>query len=221
MHTSMIAALVAWFFVAQQSAPPPPSGSVSRADRPPTALVQIGSSGKLLFDAADASDWSTGADALHDMNEAQSMLPETMPKGDVVEQLRSRLEEVQQSVLNHRRVETMSTANGITRLVAELSGQFETRVPFEALMLGFYSRQLELGIASAQSRTTSQARIDLKSTWTVLEPTVERLGHIDEARRFTDIVVQLDGARRPADFVSPTRAALAEAERIESLLRST
>jgi hypothetical protein len=47
-----------------------------------------------------------------------------------------------------------------------------------------------------------------------------RRGDIDEARRFTDIVVQLEGARRPADFVAPTRAELTEADRIVKLFRS-
>jgi hypothetical protein len=61
---------------------------------------------------------------------------------------------------------------------------------------------------------------DLRSTWNRIEPTIERRGHVDDARRFTDIVVQLEGAQRPADFVAPTRAALAEADHLEKLFRS-
>jgi hypothetical protein len=43
---------------------------------------------------------------------------------------------------------------------------------------------------------------------------------LDEAERFSDIVAQLAGARRRADYVAPTRAALAEADRIEAILRA-
>ena len=56
------------------------------------------------------------------------------------------------------------------------------------------------------------------ATWSRLQSIVERRGHIDDAKRFTDIVAQLIAARRPADYVAPTRAELAEAERIGQLL---
>ena len=55
--------------------------------------------------------------------------------------------------------------------------------------------------------------------WTSLEPALEQGGHLDDERRFKDIVADLDGAQRPADFVAPTRATIAEAEQIERLFR--
>jgi hypothetical protein len=189
------------------------------ADRPPSALVQIGESAKALFDAAYASDWSTAADWVRSLNESASALPTTLPKPDLVAQLQSRLENVRQSAGTHQRVETMDAANEITRLVADLSGQFQTQVPYEAIMLGYYGRQLELGIASARPSTLTQASTDLRSAWNRIEPAIERRGHLDDARRFTDIVVRLEGARRPADFVGPTRAELAEADQIEQSFR--
>jgi C4-dicarboxylate-specific signal transduction histidine kinase len=81
----------------------------------------------------------------------------------------------------------------------------------------YYGRQLELGIAAQKPSTLTQAAADLQSTWNRIEPTIERRGDLDDARRFSDTVAQLIGARRPADFVSPTRAALTEAARIEKL----
>jgi hypothetical protein len=35
----------------------------------------------------------------------------------------------------------MDAANEITRLVADPSGQLQTQVPYEAIMLGYYGRQ--------------------------------------------------------------------------------
>jgi len=146
--------------------------------------------------------------------------PGTLPKPDLVAQLRSRLEDVEQRVNAHQRIEAMDDANGITLRVADLSAEFQTQVPYEVLMLGYYGRQLELGIASARAPTLTQACTDLRTTWNRIEPAVERRGHVDAARRFTDIVVQLEGARRLADVVAPTRAELAEADQIEKLFRS-
>jgi hypothetical protein len=205
---------------AQQTAgSPAPASAIPVADRPPSALVQIGESAKSLFDAAYASDWGTAADWVRSLNESASALPTMLPKPDLVAQLQSRLANARQSVSMHQRVETMDAANELTRLVADLSADFQTQVPYEAVMLGYYGRQLELGIASSRPSTLTQANTDLRSTWNRIEPTIERRGHIDDARRFTDIVVRLEGARRPADFVAPTRAELAEADRIEQLFR--
>lgn len=205
--------------VQQTAASPAPASAIPVADRPPAALVQIGESAKSLFDAADASDWSTAGEWVQSLNESASALPDTLPKPDVVAQLRSRLEDVRQSVSAHQRIETMDDANGMTLRVAGLAAEFQTPVPYEAVMLGYYGRQLELGIASAQLSRLTQARTDLRATWNTFERVIERRGALDDARRFTDILVQLDGASRLADFVAPTRAELAEADRIEKLFQ--
>jgi hypothetical protein len=43
---------------------------------------------------------------------------------------------------------------------------------------------------------------------------------VDYARRFNDIVVELMGAKRPADFVAPVHAELAAAARLERIFTS-
>jgi hypothetical protein len=190
------------------------------ADRPPSALVQVGDVAASLFDAAESSDWGTAGEWVQSLNESASALPDTLPKPDVVAQLQSRLADVRQSASAHQRIETMDDANGITLRVADLAAEYQTPVPYEAVMLGYYGRQLDLGIASAQLSKVTQARTDLRATWERFERVIEGRGALDEARRFTDVLVQLDGAKRLADFVAPTRAERAEADRIEKLFRS-
>jgi hypothetical protein len=206
--------------VQQTAASPAPASAIPAAARPPAALVQIGELAGQLFDAAEASDWRTAGEWVQSLNESASALPDTLPKPDVVAQLQSRLADVRESVSAHHRIETMDDANGITLRVAGLAAEYQPPVPYEAVMLGYYGRQLDLGIASAQISTVTQARTDLRATWERFERVLEGRGALDEARRFTDILVQLDGAKRLADFVPPTLAELAEADRIEKLFRS-
>lgn len=204
---------------AQQVSSATQLASIPMSDDPPAALINIGESARLLFDAAYASDWSVAAERVQSLNESASELPMQLPKPDLVAQLQSRLKFVRENVSGHQRVQTMDDANAITRLVDELSTEFHNQVPFEALMLGFYGRQLELGLASQQPSLLTRSAADLESTWKRIEPAIERRGHADDAKRFSDIVVQLVGARRPADFVSPARAELSEADRIEKLFQ--
>jgi hypothetical protein len=190
------------------------------ADRPPAALVGIGGAAEGLFDAAFAADWSAADEWMTAITESASALPPALPKADIVAQLGSLVAALKDHVAAHERIETLDDANTVTRLAADLSAEFQTDVPYEAVMLGFYGRQLELGIAALRRTALTQAVTDLRSTWNRLQPVMLQRGYTDEARRFTDVVVQLEGAKRPADFVAPTRAELAEADRIEKLFRS-
>jgi hypothetical protein len=192
--------------------------AVPAADGPPSALLELGQSGKFLFDAAYASDWRSASEQMRAVNDAVSRLPLDLPKPDIVSHLKAAVQYAGDGTNAHDRIETMDEANSITRLAADLSASFQPLVPYEATMLGYYGRQLELGLVAARPALLAQSVDALQSTWSRLEPTLERRGYADEAKHFTDIVVQLVGAQRPAQFVAPTRAELTEAERIESLL---
>jgi hypothetical protein len=181
--------------------------------------VTVGESAEGLFDAARMSQWQTATEQLRALNDAASQLPPGLPKPDLVAQLRLRLEDVNQSAAAHRRVETMDFANSITRIVADLSALFQTEVPIDVVMLDYYGRQLELGITTGRQSTLTQATADLRQQWDRVQPTIERLGHVGETRRFEDIVVQLEGARRPADFAEPTRAELEAVDRLETIFK--
>ena len=91
-------------------------------------------------------------------------------------QLRSRVDNLGQTVRAHQRVETMDDANGITRLVAELATKYQTRIPYEVILLDYYGRQLELGIAGARLPLLKQTTADLRSTWNMIERTILERG---------------------------------------------
>jgi hypothetical protein len=224
----LAASVVAVAGCSQQPAPPPQTAAsapadtraIPAADRPPAALVGIGDTAKQLFDAAFAADWRAANEWMMAITESVAALPSGLPKPDLVAQLGTLVAALNDHVAAQERVATMDDSNTVTRLVADVSAEFQTTVPYEAVMLGFYGRQLELGLAAVRPSVLSRAVTDLRSTWNRLQPVILQRGHTDDARRFTDIVIQLEGAKRPAEFVAPTRAEMAEADRIEALFRA-
>jgi hypothetical protein len=218
-QTAPVAAQAAAAPSANATQPAPADAGPSAADRPPAALVSVGEAAEGLFDAAHTSQWPTATAQLRALNDAASQLPPALPKADLVAQLRSRIDDVRHSTAAHNRVETMDFANSITRIVADLSADFQTDVPIAVVMLDYYGRQLELGIATGRQSTLTRATADLRQQWDRVKPTIEQRGHVDEARRFTDIVVQLEGARKPADFAAPTRTELDAVDRLEMIFR--
>ena len=185
-------------------------------NRPPLALQDVGKTAEVLFDAARLAKWSDAEAALQDMTESAANLPASIWTSDLATQLQSRLEEVGSALSTREQLETMTAANGITQLVADLSEEYQTEIPYALVMLGYYGRELELGIAAGDRARLQQTVADLQQTWNRFEPIILERGAVDDARRFTDIVAQLDGARVPADFVEPTRAELDAVVRLKS-----
>lgn len=202
---------------ASTAATPHLRASASAAYDPPSALVQVGEKAESLFDSARAGNWSTVAETLRALRRADEDLPPTVQKDDLRPQLRARFHALEQHVAARQRVQTMGDANAITRLAAELSEQYRTVVPYEIGMLDYFGRQLEVGIVAKNLAALTRTTADLRQTWNQFEPTIERRGHGDDARRFTDIVVNLEAARRPSDFVAPTRAELDEVDHLDAI----
>jgi hypothetical protein len=201
----------------QVVAAPTVAASASVGGGPPSALTQIGESAKELFDAARTSRWNDAAASVQTLKESAATLSDTGLKPDLFTQLRSRLADLEDSEKARRRVQTMDYANSITRIVAELCAPYQPAIPYRVVLLDYYGRQLELGLAASRPSTIKQASADLRQTWNSVEPSILEHGHVEDARRFTDIVVQIEGAKRPADFVAPVRAELAEVGQLEKI----
>src|SRR5450631_3349842 len=159
-----------------QTAPPaplvPPAPAIPTAERPPSALMEVGDAAESLFNAANSKDWRAAAGQLEALQASAADLPGDLRKPDLVVQLRSRVDNLGQTVRAHQRIETMDDANGITRLVAELATKYQTRIPYEVILLDYYGRQLELGIAGARLPLLKQTTADLRSTWNMIERTI-------------------------------------------------
>ncbi len=193
------------------------TATVPAAADPPAALVQVHETAENLFDSAHAKNWFAAAERLQALLRADEQIPTNIKKADLVAQLRVHVKGLVRHVAARQQVPTMDDANAITRLAAELSGQYRTTVPYEIAMLDYFGRQLEIGIAARNRTTLARATADLRQTWNQFEPVIVRRGHADDARRFTDIVVTLEGARRPSDYVAPARAELDAVDRLEAI----
>jgi hypothetical protein len=186
-------------------------------DRPPLMLLAVGRRAADLFEAARLSNWREADLALQAMKESAAAVPATFSNPDVASQFHTRLQDVGDAVSARRRLQTMDFANGITRLVADLSEQYKPEGPYALVLLGYYGRELALGIESGDQARLVRSVGDLRQTWNRFERIVLQRGAVDEARRFTDIVVQLEGAAAPSEFVDPTRAELDAVNSLEKI----
>jgi hypothetical protein len=187
------------------------------ADRPPSALVVVGAAATELFDAARLSNWRDADVAFRSMKESALDLPTTWSKPDLASTLQSRVVEAGDALSARQPVPTMDFANGITRLVAELSAEYQTRFPYALVLLDYYGRELQLGIAAGDRARLKSTTEDLQQTWNRFETTVLQRGSIEDARRISDSVAELLSAQAPEDFVAPTQAEQAAVDHLKRL----
>jgi hypothetical protein len=207
---------------AQSPAPAPQvsQAPIPAAEAPPEALGEVGDAAGGLFEAARAKDWGSATMSLQALRDAARRLPLNLPKADLIAQMQSRIEDLRLTVDAHQQGQTMDDANALTRLAGELSSMYQTPIPYDVLLLAYYGRQLEIGIVTGDQAALSRSSADLQQAWNRIEPTIEQRGHVDEARHFTDVVVQLQGARTPSAFAAPVRAELDAVDGLEKLFAS-
>ena len=210
--------------------PPPANASISApvaaadprppaAERCPAALVEIGESAAVVFENARALNWGEASATGQALYESAATLSVSALPPDLAARLKSRVAYLRRSVKAADCVRSMDAANSITHVVADICSPYQSQIPYKIVLLDYYGRQLELGLVASRPSTIKRATADLRQTWRSVERAVLQHGDVDDARRFTDIVAQIDGARRPADLVVPVRAELAEVDRLKKIFR--
>lgn len=192
--------------------------AVPRSDRPPERLVDVGRGAVAVFDAARTGNWPEAGTRLKAIRDAMQTLPRRLPDATLQRQLRTRLHALDLNIRDRRQLPAMRDANDASRVVAELASKYAGSPPAGVALLSYYGRELEIGSFGQRPAVIRRAVADIHTAWREVEPLLIQRGSSDEARRFTDIVVQLDGARKPSQVATAATAELAEADRVAQAL---
>ena len=87
-------------------------------------------------------------------------------------------------------------------------------VPGELMMLKYYSRQLDIAASTDDAPLLKDTADSVRRTWNELRPAVESHGGIDEARRFSDLVRDLEHSGSPADLGGRLRDRISEVKQV-------
>ena len=126
------------------------------------------------------------------------------------------MRQLRDAVGRRHRVRTMEAANDVAHITADLAQTYHTLVPAQLPLLDYYGRQLQIGIAARRPALIRRATANIGEAWNAVRSDYERRGHVDDARRLTDIVVSLEGAKHRADVERLARAELEEVGRLET-----
>ena len=186
------------------------------ADRPPEPLTELRDAAIAIYTPALRGDWPTASERLKTLNEAVADMPTHVGKPDLVQQLRGRLLALRRAVHDHRSVVAATNANWVARLADEIGSAYDTTLPLDIRLLGFFGRALEIDGVRRGSRTRADLA-DLHTVWRRVEDSVLQHNGTDAVRQFSDALVALDGAVRGGGLASAARTELDAAQRVAAL----
>jgi protein tyrosine phosphatase (PTP) superfamily phosphohydrolase (DUF442 family) len=158
------------------------------------SLAQLAEAAETLYDAIKADDWAGADAAFRSMQRAANTLPAELPDSS---RLRSALDALRDILAVRNRVGTLSGANEITLMAANMSAEDKQPVPVSVARLDYWGRALEIQAASRDAMKLAEISRQIRAIWDDLRPAIEARGSTTEAARFDRLVIQLQTLKSP------------------------
>jgi hypothetical protein len=168
-------------------------------ERVPVSLSKVGESSESIYDTAKAGDWTKASAHLAPLRTATQQL-RTDTKGVKTPQLDKSITALNKAIVMKNRQAAMHEANQVTLIAAKLTRQFEPKVPVEITLLDYYGRELEIWSAAGNAAKLKTTASDLRQTWNVVCPSVQKYGGKDQVQQFSTLLARVDSAKTPSDY---------------------
>jgi ribosomal protein S20 len=195
--------------------------STATATQPPlpppsAATEEIGHYAENLYDWARTGDW---AKAQADLTALRTAVANFRSTGQATDQhgANELLATIDKAVQAHDARALMHAANDMTRAAAEISRQFDPKVPVEVTLLDYYGRELELWAEEGNTVKLNETRSKLRETWDKVRPAVVAKGGNTEAAQFDALVAQLTNAKTVKDFAVTAKPILDNIDLLENV----
>lgn len=180
----------------------------------PLPIREVREQAKDLFRASRTGDWGGAGRALSRLaGFVRNVRNETIGDSSDVDRIESLRALLSLSVRAHDRVGTMSAANEITRIVADLSDPYAPLVPTDVDRLAYYGRAIEVAAEQGNPAKLRTQIVELRRTWQRVRPrAIDR--HLDGTAQIDAAIARLD-ASLPA--IELARAAADELGGVDTL----
>ena len=167
-------------------------------DKVPAALTNVSNYGETLYDMAKVGDWTKASTNLSLLQKAVRSLPPEIDH-QPISQLNSTIANLSRSIASKNQPTALQQSNQVTLIAANMTKEFQPKVPIQVTLLDYYGREFEIWSAN---RNTTQLRTTVnkfRQTWNSLRPAVQTRNSA-EARTFDRIVAQVEAAKLPTEY---------------------
>jgi hypothetical protein len=180
----------------------------------PAAVVDAGEFAENIYDYAKAKDWAK-ADAK--LASLEKSVNELKTANLATPQIIAATDSVGKAVKAKNEIDAMREANQATFLVADLTANYNPKVPVEVVKLDYYGREIEILAMTkdeAKLKLTAQA---IRQTWNAVKPKMEAKGAGKESAKFESLVAQTEKAASVSDYSKVATPILDEVDNLEKV----
>lgn len=187
----------------------------------PTSLSKVSEEGENIYDMAKVNDWSKTSASLTSLeNAAKSLHTQIQGKNKPeLAQLDSRIAALKGTVTTKNRLATMQNGNQVTLIAAQITKQFEPKVPVEITLLDYYGRELEIWSATGNTGKLKVTANEMRLTWDAVRPSILAHKADVEAQKFDALVASVQAAKSPQEYNRLATPVLNQVDTLEKVFK--
>lgn len=189
-------------------------------DQVPQALKDVGEYGERVYDMAKVADWTKAQADLVTLQQSARQLNQQVPSnGSGIRQLTGSIDRLSRAVAAKDQQATQRGANQVTLLAAQMTQQYQTKVPVEVTLLDYYGRQLEIDAASGNMAPLQATAQQVDQTWSAVRPVI--VGHrgTTQAQQFDALVAKANQAKTVGDYGQLATPILNHVDQLEAVFK--
>lgn len=190
-------------------------------DKVPTSLSQVGEYGESVYDVAKANDWTKATANLTSLeNTAKNLNTEIKGENKTeLAQLNSKIAALKGAVITKNRISAMRDANQVTLIAANITKEFEPKVPVEVTLLDYYGRELEIWLITGNTSQLKTTASQMRRTWNTVRPSILARGGTTQVQKFDGLVASVEVAKSSKDYAPLATLVLDEVDNLEKVFK--
>ena len=180
----------------------------------PAAVIDAGEFSENIYDYAKVKNWAKAEAKLNSLEKSVAELKTAnLATPKIIEIANS----IGKAVKAKNQIDAMRESNQSTFLIADLSAQFNPKVPVEVTKLDYYGREIEIWVINKDEAKLKQTVAAIRQTWNAVKPKMEAKGASKEEAKFESLVVQAEKAVTIAEYSKVAMPILDEVDNLEKV----
>ncbi|MEA5554728.1 hypothetical protein VB713_27760 [Anabaena cylindrica UHCC 0172] len=107
----------------------------------------------------------------------------------------------------------------MTLLAANITKEFEPKVPVEVTLLDYYGRELEIWSATGNTSQLKKTASEMRRTWNAVRPSILARGGTAQVQKFDGLVASVEAAKSSKDYGRLATPVLDEVDNLEKVFK--
>jgi hypothetical protein len=180
----------------------PTTSTTAKSNDAASALKKISNRSARIYSLSKTANWDKADAQLKELKKAADKLKQTSSGNGNADMtaLQTQVSTLEQAVNSKNSQASMQAANETILKSIDLSKQTHSSEPVDALLLGYYGRQLELAATQQNAEASRNAAANIQKTWSGLRSQVQAQADAEQTKQIDTLVGQLGQAKSTQEY---------------------